>query len=134
MISFIERPTQILIDLKNMAWNLETIRQFTGNKKMLVVVKANAYGHGLVEVAKFLQDYSIRREAQLELGVAYIEEAVELRMKSITIPILVMGAAIKEQIYFYIKNNINITVSSIDKLNHVICEATRLNIFADLLL
>lgn len=132
MISFIERPTQILIDLKNMAWNLDAIRQFTGNKKMLVVVKANAYGHGLVEVAKFLQDYSIRRAAQLELGVAYIEEAVELRMKSITIPILVMGAAIKEQIYLYIKNNINITVSSIDKLNHVICEATRLNIKANI--
>ncbi len=131
MISFIERPTQILIDLNKMAWNLDTIREFTGNKKMLVVVKANAYGHGLVEVAKFLQDYSVRRSAQLELGVAYIEEAVELRMKSITLPILVMGAAIKEQLYLYIKNNINITVSSVDKLNHVIREASRLNIKAN---
>lgn len=126
MISFLERPTQILIDFNSMAWNLDTIRGFTGNKKMLVVIKANAYGHGLVEVARFLQDYAFRSKAEIELGVAYIEEAVELRIKSITLPILVMGAAIKEQIYLYIKNNINITVSSIEKLNHVICEATRL--------
>lgn len=54
--------------------------------KLMVMVKAFAYGSGLSEVASFLQN-----EAADYLGVAYVDEAIELRKKGITLPIMIMN-------------------------------------------
>jgi alanine racemase len=81
------RPTRAEISLDALAANLETIRRRVGGRAILGVVKADAYGHGALPVARALQGAGIEH-----LAVALLEEAVELRSGGITTPILVMGA------------------------------------------
>lgn len=81
---------------------------------MMVAVKADAYGHGLIPISKKLIELGVDY-----LGVAYVEEALEIRRAGINTPILVMGAAFEHQIDLYIKNEIDICVASIEKLHQV---------------
>jgi alanine racemase len=79
--------TEAVIDLKAITVNLETVRRLLPpSSAVLGVVKANAYGHGAVEVARVLVAGGVGR-----LGVAYVEEGVILRRGGIQVPILVMG-------------------------------------------
>jgi alanine racemase len=81
------RPTYVEIDLAALQHNLGQARQQAGNgRRILAVVKADAYGHGAVRVAQALE----RAGADL-FGVAIVEEGVELRRAGITRPILVLG-------------------------------------------
>ncbi len=72
------------IDLKALSHNLRIVRKKTGNKKILAVVKADAYGHGAETVSKHL----INHGASM-LGVAFTHEGIALRTSGITTPILV---------------------------------------------
>lgn len=74
------------INLDNIAWNLSQIRKRVHPRPVMAVIKANAYGHGLVEVAKFLEKQHIRF-----LAVGKLQEAFELREKGIRTPILNFG-------------------------------------------
>jgi len=80
----------------------------------MAVIKADAYGHGIVAVAKCLE-----AEGCAYFGVAYLEEALLLREEGIQTPILVMGGILGEQIPLYIEHNITLTASSIDKLQAI---------------
>ena len=73
------------------------------------IVKANAYGHGLVEVARHLVSLGAT-----SLGTAFLEEAVALRHAGITVPILVMGGIIGNQIPVFLRHGLTLTASSID--------------------
>lgn len=76
-----------LVDLAILEDNLRTLRSFTQPAvKMLCVVKADAYGHGAVKVSQRLESVGVDY-----LGVANIDEALELRHGGISLPILVMG-------------------------------------------
>lgn len=108
------RATRAEIYLKNLDNNARVIKQIVGKTKILGIVKANAYGHGLVEISKRLQKLKLDY-----LGVAYIEEAVHLREKGIKIPILVLGAIDEHQLDLYLKYNIDTTGSSIEKLENI---------------
>ncbi|RJQ48481.1 MAG: alanine racemase [Nitrospiraceae bacterium] len=72
------------IDLKALAHNLGIVRKKTGSRNMIAVVKANAYGHGSVEIAKHLISLGVPL-----LGVAFTGEAIRLREAGINVPILV---------------------------------------------
>ncbi len=98
--------TWLEIDKKAIIHNLKEIRKLIGNKvKLMAVVKSNAYGHGLVEVAK------IAEKAGAEwLGVDSLKEALLLRKSSITVPILVMGYILKENLAEAIDNNISLAI------------------------
>lgn len=81
------RPTYAEVDLAAIRDNLRTLRERVApGVKILGVVKANAYGHGAVEVARTLAAAGIDM-----LGVALVEEGVELRSEGVETPILVMG-------------------------------------------
>ena len=73
------------ISLSAIGQNLQAIRKIVRNRPVIAVVKADAYGHGAVEVSKRLL-----KEGISYLAVAYINEAVELRDAGITIPIIVL--------------------------------------------
>lgn len=73
------------ISLSVIGQNLQAIRKIVRNRPVIAVVKADAYGHGAVEVSKRLL-----KEGISYLAVAYINEAVELRDAGITIPIIVL--------------------------------------------
>lgn len=105
-----QRPTRIRVDLDGLAHNLRAIRQRTG-RRVMGIVKANAYGHGLVPVAKHLEASGVD-----QLGVAFVEEGVALRRAGVRVPILVMGGVYGKQLGDFIANDLAITVSSVDKL------------------
>jgi alanine racemase len=75
------------ISLRNIGHNLGQIRKRTRGRKVMVAVKANAYGHGLVPVAKYLEKLKVDF-----LAVAFDTEGVELRQNGIRTPILVLTA------------------------------------------
>ena len=108
-----ERPTRIVVDLDRIAGNLRAIRAHAG-VPVMAIVKANAYGHGLVPVARHLQACGVE-----QLGVAFPEEGIALRRAGITVPILVLGGIYGPQVEQYIAHDLAITVSSLDKLRQV---------------
>ncbi len=112
-ISVDQRPTRIVVDLDRIAGNLDRIRTHTGTPAM-AIVKANAYGHGLVPVARRLQQAGVD-----QLGVAFLEEGVALRRAGITVPILVLGGIFGPQVGQFLAHDLEVTVSSLDKLRQV---------------
>lgn len=83
--------TVLEVDFEALLYNLDQYRSLIDKKtKLMVMVKANAYGSGLVEVANFLQDQKVD-----QLGVAYIDEAIKLRQNGISIPIMIMNPDIR---------------------------------------
>ncbi|MCR5691800.1 MAG: alanine racemase [Eubacterium sp.] len=82
------------IDLDALSYNYNKIRSHIGpDVKFLGVVKADAYGHGAVIVARKLQDLGADY-----LAVSSIDEAMELRVNGITMPILILGHTPREQV------------------------------------
>jgi len=80
------RPTRAEVDLGALAHNLRTVRSVLGKTRILAVVKADAYGHGVVPVAARLETEGVDG-----FGVALAEEALELREAGIAAPILVLN-------------------------------------------
>jgi alanine racemase len=101
------RPTFIEVSLENLRYNLELIRNHTDNRPLMAVVKSNAYGHGMVRVAKLYEKLGVNC-----LGVALLEEGIVLRESGITLPIVVFGEVLKKQIPAYLEWNLEFFVSS----------------------
>lgn len=81
------RPTWATVDLGALARNYDVIaKRLGGRATIMAMVKADAYGHGAVPVAQTLERCGCRA-----LGVATVEEGVELRDAGMRLPILVMG-------------------------------------------
>ncbi len=99
------------IDLAAIEHNFNALSQLLGRDvKKCAVVKADAYGHGAIEVARFLEnkaDY---------LAVACFDEAMQLRSNSINAPILILGYTDKSQYEMLINNNITATVYSLEDI------------------
>jgi alanine racemase len=81
-------------------------------------VKANGYGHGLVEVARALTDFGADY-----LGVGFLEEGIELRRNGVWIPILVMGGVLGSQLRHFVENDLDITVSSLEIAHRIASES-----------
>lgn len=83
------RPTVAEIDFKALAANLRAMRSALGPRiGVVAVVKADAYGHGALPVARLLEGLGV-----WGFGVATVEEGVQLREAGIRVPVIVMGAA-----------------------------------------
>lgn len=83
--------------------------------KIMAVVKADAYGHGMVEVSKLCMAEKIDF-----LSVATLDEAIQLREHGVTIPILILGSTGMENFEEAVMNDIRVTVyqnANIDKLS-----------------
>ena len=84
------RPNQARLDLDALRHNIGHARALAPRSKVMAVVKANAYGHGAVTIAKTLEPLADA------LAVACIEEAMELRAAGITAPILLLEGFFQE--------------------------------------
>lgn len=94
------RPAWASIDLPALAHNLRAIRGFAGNQRVLAILKANAYGHGLTRIAQALADIDA-------IGVARLDEALQLRNAGVTKPIVLLeGFFSADQIPVLAANNI----------------------------
>lgn len=104
----VRRRTWAEIDLDAAKKNFDTVRDAVGTGvKLCCVIKANAYGHGAVRMASFYQ----KMKADY-LAVSNIEEALQLRKKKITVPILILGYTPEECAGILAVNGITQTVYS----------------------
>ncbi|CAI2161257.1 Alanine racemase, biosynthetic [Serratia fonticola] len=99
-----------VIDRRALRHNLQQIRRLAPQSRLIAVVKANAYGHGLLETAHTLQDADC-------YGVARIGEALMLRAGGIVKPILLLeGFFCADDLPALVANNIETAVHSIEQL------------------
>ena len=94
----------IELDLENMKWNLNKIRKLV-KVPVMAVIKANAYGHGLVEVGRYLEKKAIDY-----LMVGKLQEALLLRKAGVTSPLLNFGFFCPEEAEKIIQNDISQSV------------------------
>jgi alanine racemase len=98
------------IDLNAIEHNISEIKKITQKgTEIMGIVKADAYGHGIIEVARTLLNKGITR-----LGVAVLDEAIQLRNSGIGAPILVLGYTCPERAEEIVINNITQTVYDYD--------------------
>ena len=104
------RPTYAEINLKAIHHNLKQIRKQVGkHPHIMAVVKANAYGHGMLPVATSI----LNEKLASYLGVAIVEEGVTLRQNGIDAPVLVLTAPPEPQLALFVEHNLGATLCSI---------------------
>lgn len=115
------RPTHLEVDLAVLAENYRALAGHVAPARVMPILKANAYGHGLVAVAQKLE-----RVGAPYVGVAYLEEALRLRQAGVRMPVLVLGGIIGSQIPRFLEHDLTLTASSVDKLAAIEACAERL--------
>ena len=108
------RPSVVDISLSALSENLKTIRGLVGKTKVMAIVKANAYGHGLVVCGRHLEEHGADF-----LGAAFVEEGIQLRQAGVTMPILVLGGIVGTQIRYFLDYDLDLTASSVGKLEAI---------------
>ena len=101
------RPTWVEVDLEAIANNVHRLHDLIKPAKILAVLKADAYGHGMVKVAR-----TVLNNGASWVGVATLGEAITLRQAGIDAPILVMSYMPAWQAHEAITHNISATVFS----------------------
>ena len=118
----LRKRTWAEISLKNIRRNYDAIRaRLPEGCRFLGVVKADAYGHGAVQVSRLLQDAGADY-----LAVAGLDEAMELRQNGIYLPILILGHTPAEFTGTLIRNDITQAVTCLAKAEEYSREASRL--------
>tara|TARA_B100000678_G_scaffold54021_1_gene43261 strand:+ start:347 stop:1426 length:1080 start_codon:yes stop_codon:yes gene_type:complete len=98
------RPSRVIIDIKALEHNFSRIKELVHNSKVMAIIKADAYGHGIVRVAKTLRNADA-------FGVACLEEAEQLRIASITTPIILLEGPYKpNDLSLIIKLNLEVVI------------------------
>jgi len=111
------------ISLDNLAHNIAAIQGcLPAGTALMGIVKADAYGHGAVEIAGAMLDCGIK-----SLGVAISEEGLELREAGIKAPVLVMGFTPGPQLSSVIRHNLTQTIFSVEGAKMIGAAAARLN-------
>lgn len=106
------RKTSSLVSLPNLRENIRMLREFVGPKvKVLLVVKADAYGHGIVQCSQAAQ-----REGVDWLGVALVEEGMVVRQAGVTTPILVFGALNREGMEAAAQNDLTVPLPDVNSV------------------
>jgi alanine racemase len=108
------RPTHLEVDLAVLADNYAVIADHVRPASVMPILKANAYGHGLVAVARKLESVGAPC-----VGVAYLEEGLRLRQEGVRMPVLVLGGIVGSQIPLFLEHDLSLTASSVDKLRAI---------------
>lgn len=112
MVPAVHRPARLVIDLDAIRQNIANeLKYMDAGSQMWAVVKANAYGHGAVEVAK-----TALRTGAKGLCVAVLDEALQLRDAGITCPILVLGITPATEAVLASSFDVSLTVGDLDWL------------------
>lgn len=113
-------PCTLRVDLDAIHANLATARELAGGRAVLAAVKANAYGHGLVEVARSIQ----ARGTASWLGVALTAEAEALRAAGVTLPVLKFTPTFVDDLAAAIAADLTLSVGSAEAIDEA-AEAAR---------
>jgi len=99
------------INLAHLKFNLAAIRELANQSKVMAVVKANAYGHGMLEVCNSLSDADA-------FSVAYVNEALELRENGIKQPIVALqGFCSADDLRRAVEHDVQVVVHNKEQLN-----------------
>ncbi|AGB42486.1 alanine racemase [Halobacteroides halobius DSM 5150] len=99
-------PSWVEVNLDAIQYNIQQVdKRLDSNTKIMAIVKANAYGHGAVEVAKEVLNGGVNY-----LGVATVNEGVKLRQANIKAPILILGTTFSQQVTDVVKYDLTPTV------------------------
>src|SRR5207344_830820 len=107
------RPTYAVVRLGRLRANLAAVKKHVAGVRVMPILKANAYGHGLEAVARALAPLADA------FGVALVEEGIALRRLGITNPILVFGGIWTRQIPLFLDHELTLTVPSLARLRDV---------------
>jgi alanine racemase len=107
------RPTYAVVSLSRLRDNLAAVKAHVAPARVMVILKANAYGHGLEAVARCLASQADA------FGVALVEEGIALRRLGIEIPVLVMGGIWTRQIPLFLDHGLTFTVPSLARLRDI---------------
>lgn len=113
--------TWVEVDVCALVINLQLIRKRVHPARLLLTVKKDAYGHGLVPVARAAETARVDY-----LGVACVGEGLAVRSAAVAMPILNLGAALDEELDGAIANGIELTVATLDEAKQVAATAQRL--------
>ena len=126
MVRMADRLAVAEINISNYTHNLREIRKLVGDSvKIMAIIKANAYGHGLVEIAKA----ALKTEAEY-LGIVSLGELKELRENGIHSPILILNYIDTDSIYEALSLDATLTVFDEEIIQHVSKTALELGISA----
>ena len=104
------RPTWAEVNLRHLAYNFHQVKKrLSAQTKIMATVKADAYGHGLIPVARRLV-----QEGVDFLGVASIDEGIRLRKAAVEAPVLILGLALPEDIGPIFEYRLTPTVCGLD--------------------
>jgi alanine racemase len=107
------RPTYAVVRLSRLRANLAAVKKHVAPARVMPILKANAYGHGLEAVARALAPLADA------FGVALVEEGIALRRLGIENPILVFGGVWTRQIPLFLDHGLTLTVPSLARLRDV---------------
>lgn len=111
----IQRPSRIEIDLGALKYNIATIKSLLKpGARMMAVVKADAYGHGAVDISSTAEDSGVDF-----LGVAFLEEADEIRESGVKTPIVILYPESIERNAEAVSQGYHISVSSLSDLDEI---------------
>jgi alanine racemase len=116
------RPAWVEVDLRAIENNARRLVEIANGAQVMAMVKANAYGHGAVEVSR-----AALRGGVCWLGVVSLGEAIELRRAQITAPILVTGHTPPEWTHAAVENDVTLTVFTLDVARAISDAACELN-------
>lgn len=116
------RPSRVEINLGNLEENIKVAKRKLGNKKILAVVKADAYGHGSVAVSGRASAMGIDF-----LGVGIVEEGIELKNAGIQTPVMILSQELEERVEEILRYNLYPTVCSRNFLEALNREGKRQN-------
>lgn len=109
------RPAKLHIDIEALQHNFNRVRALAPNSKILAMVKSNAYGHGLVHIAKGLTQADA-------FGVACIEEAIILREADIRQPVILMeGFFSADELELIYQHDLEIVVHHFGQIEALEC-------------
>jgi len=110
-MNYHSRKTYSIINLPALVSNYNHIANLAPQSETIAIIKANAYGHGAIEVAKALSAHVPA------LGVAFIDEAIELRNAGITLPILITeGALSYEDFSIALQQNFWLMIHTVEQV------------------
>lgn len=115
------RPVWAEVDLGILKENIRSIRETAGGRRIISVVKADAYGHGMKEVAGAIKDTGVR-----DFAVAILAEALELRTSDPDSSIMILGYTPGEMAFWVIENELTATVFTVAEARKFQMEAQRL--------
>jgi len=109
------------VDLRAIKHNIEEVRNIIGkNVRLMVVIKAEGYGHGSIPIAKKAVECGVDY-----LGVSTLFEGIALRQEGIDVPILVLTPPLPEQAHYVVEFDLHVAVSSLDLVQALEKEAIK---------